>query len=270
MNLQENIRKVLREETNDRMVNLVRDSIDKIGLDFTLKVFGGYDVVAEYGDIITKKEKIQYIVNVCKGLGGGFSFNEIGDEPIPYNETKTEYSEIAHIGEFGVYIDVWGGYDNQNLIREDKVNYDKLNNKILDDIFRVSLDIAYHNGIKLEENYMPWVKRKVLREETEQDDTPVVVVLKSLYPNFNKEGVNIYSTKERKVNYSYSLILKYTYKDKETDEWYMTYDDDDYQILLNRELFETLDNYLSGYDWTDDLVNWFNSEFNRDAEYVTF
>lgn len=57
MNLKENIRKVLREETNDRMVNLVRDSIDKIGLDFTLKVFGGYDVVAEYGDIITKKRK---------------------------------------------------------------------------------------------------------------------------------------------------------------------------------------------------------------------
>ena len=179
MNLKENIRKVLREETNDRMVNLVRDSIDKIGLDFTLKVFGGYDVVAEYGDIITKKEKIQYIVNVCKGLGGGITLNGIidgGKWPIPYNETKTEYSEIAHIGEFGVYVDVWGGYNNQNLIREDKVNYDKLNNKILDDVFRVSLDIAYHNGIKLEENYTPWVKRKVLREETFKDDVKKMIL----------------------------------------------------------------------------------------------
>ena len=109
--------------------------------------------------------------------------------------------------------------------------------------------------------------RKILREETEQNDTPVVVVLKSLYPNFNKEGVNIYSTGILKDD-SYSVTLNY--KDKETDEWYMMYDDDDYQILLNRELFETLDNYLSGYDWTDDLVNWFNSEFNKDAEYVTF
>ena len=40
--------------------------------------------------------------------------------------------------------------------------------------------------------------------------------------------------------------------------------------LLNPNNKKTLDNYLSGYDWTDDLVNWFNSEFNRDAEYVTF
>jgi hypothetical protein len=152
MNLQENIRKVLREETNNRMVNLIRDSINKMGLGSTLKVFGGYDVVSEYGDIITKREKIQYIVNVCEELGGGISLDEIGDGQIPYNETKTEYSEIAYIGEFGVYVDVWGGYKNQSLIREDKVNYFKLNDKILDDIFRVSLEIANHNDINIQED----------------------------------------------------------------------------------------------------------------------
>lgn len=161
LNLYESIKRILREETNDKMVDLVRGSINKIGLDSTLKVFGGYDVVAEYGDIITKKEKIQYIVNVCEELGSGISFNEIGDKPIPYNETKTEYSEIAHIGEFGVYVDVWGGYDNQSFIREDKVSYNKLNDKILDDIFRVSLEIANHNDINLQENYTPWVKRRM-------------------------------------------------------------------------------------------------------------
>jgi len=109
--------------------------------------------------------------------------------------------------------------------------------------------------------------RKILREETFKDETPVVVVLKSLYPNFNKEGVKIYSTGRLKDD-SYSVTLRY--KDKETDEWYMTYDDDDYVIILNREVFNTLVNYLGGYTWEDDLVNWFNSEFNRDAEYVTF
>ena len=38
--------------------------------------------------------------------------------------------------------------------------------------------------------------------------------------------------------------------------------------VLNREVFETLENYCG--DYMDYVVGWFNNEFNQSAEYVTF
>ena len=112
--------------------------------------------------------------------------------------------------------------------------------------------------------------KRILREETEKKSETKKVrvveqVIKTIYPNFNKEGVNIYSTGQLS-NDSYSVVL--VYRDKETNEWYAKYDHDDYQLLLNREVFETLENYCGNY--MDYVVEWFNNEFNQSAEYVTF
>lgn len=112
--------------------------------------------------------------------------------------------------------------------------------------------------------------RKILREETEKKSEikkvrTVEKVIKTIYPNFNKEGVDIYATGQLS-NDLYSVVL--VYRDKEKNEWYAKYDHDDYQLLLNREVFETLENYCG--DYMDYVVRWFNNEFNQSAEYVTF
>jgi hypothetical protein len=112
--------------------------------------------------------------------------------------------------------------------------------------------------------------RRILREENENkaEIRKVMLVgklIKSIYPNFNKEGVNINITGQFKHD-MYSVVL--IYSDKQTDEWYVKYDHDDYQLQLNREVFETLNSILG--DMMDYVVDWFNNEFGEDAEYVTF
>jgi len=106
--------------------------------------------------------------------------------------------------------------------------------------------------------------RKILKEETEQYNTPVLTILKTLYPNFNKDNASIKKSSSQMGN---DVIL---YDDPETGYPFCSYWIDDRELVLTRELFETFDSYLNMDTWTDDLLNWFNNEFNKDAEYVTF
>ena len=106
--------------------------------------------------------------------------------------------------------------------------------------------------------------RRILKEETEQYDTPVLTILKTLYPKFNKENTLIKHTKSAFNN---DVI---TYDDPETGYPFCSYWIDDRELVLNYELSETFDSYLNMDTWTDDLLNWFNNEFNKDAEYVSY
>ena len=105
--------------------------------------------------------------------------------------------------------------------------------------------------------------RRILKEETEYYDTPVVTILKTLYPNFNKENASIEHTKSRHNN---DVIH---YDDPETGYPFCSYWVNR-ELVLNYELSETFDNYLNTDTWTDDLLNWFNNEFNKDAEYRSY
>ena len=123
---------------------------------------------------------------------------------------------------------------------------------------------------KNEETQIQESIRRILREENENKAEIgkvrlVEKLIKTIYPNFNKEGVNINSTGQFRHDL-YSVVL--VYRDKQTDEWYAKYDHDDYQLLLNRKVFEKLDSILGPY--MDYVVDWFNNEFDKDAEYVTF
>ena len=106
--------------------------------------------------------------------------------------------------------------------------------------------------------------RRILKEETEQYNTPVVDILKTLYPNFNKENASIKHAKNR---HNEDVIL---YDDPETGFHFCSYWINYSEITLNDELGETFDSYLNTGTWHDDLLNWFNSEFNKDAEYMSY
>jgi len=99
--------------------------------------------------------------------------------------------------------------------------------------------------------------KRILREET-QGETPVEVILNTLYPNFNKENASI---KYVKSKFNRDVI---TYDDPETGYPFCSYWIDFRELTLEYELYETLEKYLNQDTFDGDLLNWFNSEFNKD------
>ena len=115
--------------------------------------------------------------------------------------------------------------------------------------------------------------RKVLMEEFPQEDysnqsikniRAVGTILKSLYPNFNIDGVYI---KKRQPLFWNGFL--YEYFDNETNEKYGDYNPTKKELWIDKEIYYTLDDYL-GEDAATYVVDWFNNEFDTEAEYVTF
>ena len=115
--------------------------------------------------------------------------------------------------------------------------------------------------------------RKVLMEEFPQEDysneiiknvAMVDSVIRSLYPNFNKEGVYI---KKRKPLF-WNIPL-YEYFDNETDQKYASINKERRELMMNEEVYSTLETYLNE-DVAINVIDWFNNEFDTNAEYVTF
>jgi hypothetical protein len=115
--------------------------------------------------------------------------------------------------------------------------------------------------------------KRILREETDQDDymekvnkkiTLVKKFMKSFFPDFNREGTEV--TKLGRPHHSSAI---YTYRDIEEGTLYAKYDDHSRELQLDIEVFDMLDNFL-GDDLMTYVIEWFNEEFNQNAEYVTF
>jgi hypothetical protein len=115
--------------------------------------------------------------------------------------------------------------------------------------------------------------RKVLTEEFPQEDysnqiiknvNAVDSILKSLYPNFNKEGAQL---KKRKPLFWDRFL--YECFDNETNHIYASYNPTKGELHMDPEIYKTLDNYL-GEDAATYVIDWFNIEFDTDAEHVTF
>jgi hypothetical protein len=115
--------------------------------------------------------------------------------------------------------------------------------------------------------------RKVLTEEFPQEDyineynrnvSAVDSILKSLYPNFNRDGAHL---KERKPLFWDRFI--YECFDNETNQIYASYIPTKGELTMDSEIYKTLENYL-GEDAAMNVIEWFNNEFDTEAEYVTF
>jgi hypothetical protein len=115
--------------------------------------------------------------------------------------------------------------------------------------------------------------RRILMEEFPQEDysnqiiknvSVIDSILKSLYPNFNKEGSHL----KKRTPLFWNTPL-YECFDNETHQIYGTYIPTKRELSINREIYMTLENYLNDYVATY-IIDWFNIEFDTNAEYVTF
>jgi hypothetical protein len=86
--------------------------------------------------------------------------------------------------------------------------------------------------------------------------------MKSLIPNFSRENVDV----RRRIRTTGERYL--TYNDKETDERFAKYHPYLKELQLEEELFDKLEGIFG--DEMTAVIDWFNNEFDQDAESITF
>ena len=88
-------------------------------------------------------------------------------------------------------------------------------------------------------------------------------IMHVLYPNFNKDNAVI---EHKKSNAGRDVII---YDDPKTGNHFCSYWVKEKDLSLSEELFETLENYI-GEEEMLYIIEWFNNEFNQQAEYVSY
>ena len=183
-------------------------------------------------------------------------------------------------------VDDWDSlsdHKNENIktIKHFVNNPDKITDLVYDE---KGLEDGYHRLIaakilkkprfsyRLVENLQESI-RKILMEEFPQEDysnqiiknvSAVDSVIRSLYPNFNKEGVY----KKRIFPIGWSIPLD-CYFDNETNLKYASIYKKKRELRMDKDIQNTLNDYL-GEDVATYVIDWFNNEFDTNAEYVTF
>ena len=183
-------------------------------------------------------------------------------------------------------VDDWDSlsdHKNENIktIKHFVNNPDKITDLVYDE---KGLEDGYHRLIaakilkkprfsyRLVENLQENIRR-ILREEFPQEDysnqiiknvSAVDSVIRSLYPNFNKEGVY----KKRIFPIGWSIPLD-CYFDNETNLKYASIYKKKRELRMDKDIQNTLNDYL-GEDVATYVIDWFNNEFDTNAEYVTF
>jgi len=144
MNLQENIRKVLKEGVKEKMIKL----IDEHGLISAINFVGGWKTLKEMlGDYyINTKLMIDFIKNLIREYGG-LSVFDFDEDPIFYNKTPTEYREIHYFGVDRVTVQVWNKetFDDEG---EFHVAYEALDDATIMEIFELLIE-EYEKGIDI-------------------------------------------------------------------------------------------------------------------------
>ena len=149
MNLQENINRihqmmgVINEDDKSAKISKM---IDKMGLYYTIKLFGGYDSIMNmYGDSInlTNENKIGFIKDVVQDLSKennstGVSIYTLGLNAVPYGTPDDNTAQqIEYFYSDTVSIDVYeGGYHKLSYNKK----YTDLDDKSLDDVFLFMVD----------------------------------------------------------------------------------------------------------------------------------
>ena len=118
--------------------------------------------------------------------------------------------------------------------------------------------------------------KRILREETELDKEQLKKIkivknfINTLYPNFNKESVKIEKRIMDPLAYQKRFEdIRYEYRDLETNKYYAIYHEKNKELQLNKKIFESLEDYL-GDEIMEYIIDWFNYEFNKNAESFTF
>jgi hypothetical protein len=145
MNLQENIQRI--QEVMGVNTSNIQTMIDTIGMESTIKFFGGYDAIKDiYGnELFNKDNKIKFIkayLNKHKHyLRYGNLFTDYDERPIHVYEDKKVIKQIESLDEEGAFVDVYGK-PHDAWIEGYNVPYEELPNDILDEIFGFIVHIS--------------------------------------------------------------------------------------------------------------------------------
>ena len=145
MNLQESIRKILKEESS--IGEMMKKQIHRLGLHQFMKITGlsWAKIVSVVGvDFLSYKMMADFIPSALKDVGA-FGFFDYDIEPILYNSNDNKVREITFLGVNGAIVDVWSGIDFERNEGEFRVHYYNLSDDILEQVFDIVMKFYEEN-----------------------------------------------------------------------------------------------------------------------------
>ena len=142
MNIQENIKRILREEYTVRQMKLLTIA-SKVGLLKTAEMVGGIeDLINMLGDeFLTTNNKIKIIKEIVETTNDEYiTLMDMNENPIVIKDEDGELSQIEMIYKEDVAVFHYGGYKYSQDLGESYMSYEELPKDVLDDIFNMVLD----------------------------------------------------------------------------------------------------------------------------------
>jgi hypothetical protein len=138
----------MKIDDDSRIGKMINQSLEIVGLTSTIKLFGGVEEMKEYinNTKFSRENKIEFIKYVYSEIGGT-SFSEVYENPIHYPSNDETHEEVAYMTSEVVIIDVYGGYEYNNHIREFEVPYEDLSDDIINEIFDITMKVAEESEI---------------------------------------------------------------------------------------------------------------------------
>jgi hypothetical protein len=142
MNLQQNIKRILREEYTVKQMKLLTIA-SQVGLLKTGEMFGGIEyLINVLGDeFLTTNNKIKIIKEVVETTDDEYiTLMDMNENPIVLKDEDGELSQIEMINKEDVTVFYYGGYKYSQILDESYMSYEELPKDVLDDIFNMVLD----------------------------------------------------------------------------------------------------------------------------------
>jgi len=142
MNLQQNIKRILREEYTVKQMKLLTIA-SQAGLLKTGEMFGGIEyLINVLGDeFLTTNNKVKIIREVVETTDYEYiTLMDMNENPIVLKVGDGKLSQIEMINKEDVTVFHYGGYEYSQDLGESYISYEELPKDVLDDIFNMVLD----------------------------------------------------------------------------------------------------------------------------------
>jgi hypothetical protein len=142
MNLQQNIKRILREEYTVKQMKLLTIA-SQAGLLKTGEMFGGIEyLINMLGDeFLTTNNKVKIIREVVETTDYEYiTLMDMNENPIVLKDEDGKLSQIEMINKEDVTVFHYSGYDYSTDLGESYMSYEELPKDVLDDIFDMVLD----------------------------------------------------------------------------------------------------------------------------------
>ncbi len=124
--------------TEDRKEMFIRNMIDDIGIENTIKMVGDYHEVEPFLKLIDKINYIKEKVGILDNYSDeGIALYELNEEPIYYTEEDGELHQIEYLYVNKVMVDVYG--DGIHMV-DYAIPYESLSVDIIEELFDMLLD----------------------------------------------------------------------------------------------------------------------------------